>query len=212
MDVYHKQLIIGRIEMKRSYVVLLIAVSFSLTSCDVLKQVAEMATFARCEFRLSTVENLNLAGVNVQQKKSLSDLSFTDAAKLTAAFAGGQLPLNLTLNVQVKNPNQAQASLNKLEWILLIDGIEMVSGINQERVNVPAGGGTAILPLKIGVDLMKVLSGRSRDAILNFGFNLAGMGNTPTRITLKAKPSILVGGQTLSYPGYLSIQNEFTSQ
>jgi hypothetical protein len=195
--------------MRKSFSLALIAGMIWFTSCDVLQQVAEMAAFTKCQFRLSTVENLSLAGVNIQQKKKLTDLSFTDAAKVTAAFATGNLPLSLTLNVQVKNPNAAQASMNKLDWILLIDGIEMVSGVNQNRVNVPANGGVATLPLKISVDLNKALSGKSKDAILNFGFNLAGVGNQPTRITLKAKPSIVVGNQTLDYPGYLSVENEF---
>ncbi len=194
---------------KKSLSLALIAGMIWLTSCDVLQQVAEMAAFTKCQFRLSTVENLSLAGVDVQQKKKLSDLTFTDAARVTSAFATGTLPLSLTLNVQVKNPNAAQASMNKLEWILLIDGIEMVSGVNQNRVNVPANGGVATLPLRISVDLNKALSGKSKDAILNFGFNLAGLGNQPTRITLKAKPSIVVGNQTLDYPGYLSVENEF---
>lgn len=198
--------------MKNKILALLLLTAFLLTSCDVLKQIGEMAAFTRCEFRLSTVENLSLAGVNIQQKKNFSDLNFADAARLTAAFVGGELPLDLTLNVQVKNPNQSQASLNKLEWILLIDGIEMISGLNQQKVTVPAGGGTAILPLRIGVDLKKALSGKSKDAILNFGFNLAGAGNKPTRITLKAKPSVMVGNQIVTYPNYLMIENEFTSQ
>jgi hypothetical protein len=39
--------------------------------------------------------------------------------------------------------------------------------------------------------------------------NLAGSGNRPSRITLKAKPSVVVGGVTFPYPDYITIQNDF---
>lgn len=183
------------------------------TACDVLNQVQQMATLAKCEFRLSSVDQLRLAGVNIQQVRQLSDLKVMDAAKITtAAISGGSLPLNFTLNVEAKNPNSAIAGLNRLEWTLLIDDIEMVSGVNDNRVQIPANGGTAVIPLTIGVDLKQALKGKSADAIANFGLNLAGAGNKPTRITLKAKPYISVGSQTIAYPGYLTVQNEFTSR
>lgn len=197
--------------MKRSFYLLLLSSVLFLSSCDILQQVGEMANFARCEFRLNTVENLNLAGVNVQNKNSLNDLNFVDAAKLASAYLSGNLPLTMTLNVQVKNPNPAQASLNRLDWILLIDGVEMVNGVNQNLVNVAANGGVSTLPLKIQVDLKKVLSGKSKDAVINFGLNLAGAGNRPSRMTLKAKPSLKVANQLIAYPGYITVENEFSS-
>lgn len=197
--------------MKKTFIALLVTTTLILSSCDILQQVGEMANFAKCEFRLSTVDNLRLAGVDVQNKNSISDLNFADAARLATAFASGNMPLNMTLNVQVKNPNPAQASLNRLDWIMLIDDVEMVRGVNQQTVSVSPNGGVSTLPLQISVDLREVLSGKSKDAVLNFGLNLAGAGNRPTRITLRAKPSLKVANQMLSYPGYITVENEFSA-
>ncbi len=198
---------------KFRFLSLVLLTMLTVSACDVLNQVQQMANLTKCEFRLNSVDQLRLAGVNIQQVSQLSDLNFLDAAKITtAALSGASLPLNFTLNVEAKNPNPAVAGLNRLEWTLLIDDIEMVSGVNEDRVQIPANGGTSILPLTIGVDLKQVLKGKSGDAIANFGLNLAGAGNKPTRITLRAKPYISVGSQTISYPGYLTIQNEFTSK
>jgi len=183
----------------------------TLVSCDIFQQVEQMANFAKCNFRLKSVNNTELAGINVQQIKSISDLGFIDAGMITAALASGNLPLSFTLNVEVQNPNSESAAMNKLDWILLIDDIEMIRGTNNERVQVAPNGGVSILPLQMSFDLLDVLSGESGEAILNFGFNIAGVGGKPTRVTLKAKPTIMVGGQSISYPGYISIKNEFTS-
>jgi hypothetical protein len=199
--------------MKKNHLIVSILLIFTIfTACDILDQARQVAMLSKCEFKLKTVDQLKLAGVNIQQIKKLSDLSLTDAAKITtAATLGSKLPLNFTLNVEIKNPNTTAAAMTKLDWILLIDDIQMVSGMNEQRIQVPANGGTAVLPLSIGIDLKQALKGKSADAIANFGLNLAGAGNKPTRITLKAKPYIQVGGQSISYPGYLTVQNEFTS-
>ena len=197
--------------MKRIKYLSVLLLIVSLVSCDVLQQVDQMKNFAKCKFRLKSVKNIELAGIDIQQIQSVSDLGLIDLGIITAAFAGGRLPLDFTLNLEVQNPNNETAAMNRLDWILLIDDIEMVRGTNNDRVSVPANGGISILPLSMSFDLLKTLSGESGEAVMNFGFNLAGMGDRPTRITLKAKPTIYVGGQAISYPGYISIENNFTS-
>jgi LEA14-like dessication related protein len=199
--------------MKKIISIAIILISLTIVSgCEILDQARQVAMLSKCEFKLSSVDQLRLAGVNIQQVKKLSDLNMMDAAKITAAaMSGGSLPLNFTLNVEARNPNAGTAGLTKLDWILFIDDIQMVSGVNEQRIQIPGNGGTGILPLTIGIDLKEALKGKSGDAIANFGLNLAGAGNTPTRITLKARPTIMVGSQYIPYPGYLTIQNEFTS-
>lgn len=199
--------------MKKTFILsLFITTIFTFNSCDILEQASQVATLTKCEFRLKSVDQMRLAGVNIQQIDQLSDLNFMDAAKITAAATSGNLPLNFTLNVEAKNPNSATAGLSRLDWILLIDDIQMVSGVNEQNVQIAANGGTSVIPLTIGINLKEALKGKSADAIANFGLNLAGAGNKPTRITLKAKPSIMVNGRSIAYPGYLTVENEFTSR
>ncbi|HEX7412111.1 MAG TPA: hypothetical protein VF298_08235 [Bacteroidales bacterium] len=195
--------------MKRLLV--LFVITLTLSSCDVVKQVKQMGMLAKCDFRLKTIENTNLAGVNIQHIQKLSDLNFIDAARISAAMAGKELPLTFTLNVEARNPNTSQASIQRIDWILFIDDIEMANGTNTEQIIIPANQGIVLIPLQISSDLKKSLTGKSGTAILNFGFNLAGAGNAPSRITLKAKPTILIGSFPLSYPGYITVTQEFSS-
>lgn len=103
----------------------MLALIFATTSCEILEQAANLTSFARCKFKLNTVENIELAGIDVQNIKDYSQLSFMDVAKLTSIITSGKLPLNFTLNMLVYNPNQQQAAMNKLDWILMIDDVEM---------------------------------------------------------------------------------------
>jgi hypothetical protein len=183
-----------------------VVVVLFMASCA---QVKQLTNLLNCDFRVSSVDNINMAGIDVQKIKTFTDLKFTDGAKLLAAVAQGTLPLNLTVNIEAKNPNTQMAALNKLDWILLIDDIEMANGSTTKRVEVPPNNGTGIFPIQMTSDLTKVLSGQSAKSIVNFGLNLAGYGSRPTRIAVKAKPTILVGGAAIMYPGYITIKSEY---
>ena len=200
--------------MRKNKLMLLVSVTFIvfLASCDVVNQVSQISNLAKCDFRLESVQQLNLAGVNVQNIQEISDLSMLDAGKLALAATSQQFPLDLTLNVEARNPNPAAAGMTKIDWILLIDDIEMTRGILDRQVTIPGNNGTAIIPMQMHVDLKKALSGKSADAVINFGLNLAGAGNKPTRFTVQLKPSIIVNGFPITYPGYLNVHTEYVSQ
>lgn len=182
-----------------------------ISGCGILDQIKGVQNFAKCEFRLATVNEIKLADVNIQNIKSFSDLNFMTAAKLKSAITSDKLPLTFTLNIEAKNPNTNPASMNKLEWILFIDDIEMTSGSLAQNISIAGNNSVSNFPLNITLNLKEILSGKSFDSVVNFAFNLSGEGNKPTRFLLKAKPSIQVANTTLSYPGYLDIKTEFTA-
>ena len=153
-----------------------------------------------------------MAGINVQNVKNVSDLSITDGAKLMAAVAGNSLPLTFTLNLEAKNPNATSAGLTAMDWIMFIDNIEMTRGKLARSFTIPANQGTSVIPIQMNIDLKKALKGKSLDAIANFGLNLVGQGNQPTRMALKIKPSITIGGSPLSFPDYITVKKDFVSK
>ena len=200
------------INLLRPAVVLFLAIIFLLPyqGCDVTQQAQHATNLAKCDFRIRSVENINLAGIYIQNINSIRNLNLTDAAKIMAAMGGSTFPLSLQLNFEGKNPNSTVAGLNRLEWILFIDDIQMTSGMVDKAFTIPPNNGIAIIPIQVGMDLKQALKGKSLDAIVNFGFNLAGVGNKPTRIKAKLKPTIKIGNYPLTYPGYISVTTEFS--
>jgi hypothetical protein len=182
-----------------------------VSGCGVAKQAKLVSSLANCEFRILSVQDVNLEGVMLQDIKSVKDLNFTDVARIIAGLTSPTFPLSLRLNIEGRNPNTREAGLNKLDWILFIDDNQMTSGILDEPFSIPANG-TAIVPVQIGLDLKQVLSGKSAEAILNFCMNLAGVGNVPTRFKIKLKPTVIVAGNTLTYPGYITVRTSYTSK
>jgi len=178
-------------------------------SCQQLKQ---MANFTRCQFRMSTVQNTTLAGVNVQQIQRLSDMNLLQAGRITAAYASGNMPLTMTLNVEAQNPNDATAAMNRMEWILLIEGKEIVTGVLNDRVAIAPDGGTATIPVQISADLRQLMAKNSMDENINLGLGLAGAGGRPSpKLALKIKPSLMIGNFTVPYPGYITLDTNFGS-
>lgn len=161
---------------------------------------------------MKTLTNTKLAGINIQNLKSFSDLNFLHAGSLTKAYLSGNVPLSFQLNIEGKNPNTTVAKIAKFDWILLIDNVQMVSGTNEQEYQIPANGATQLIPLNISVNLLEVINKESKSALLNFAFNLADAGNKPTRVDLKIKPTIYVNSIPITYPGYIDLGTEFGGQ
>jgi hypothetical protein len=176
---------------------------------EVQQQAVGMLTLAQCQFRLASVADTTLAGIPLQSGAKISALNLL---KLQSSFTSGTLPLEFTLNVEAKNPNTSAASMSGMEWILLMDGVQMTSGLLQKRVSVPPNNGVGSIPMGIALDLKKTLSGKSLDSMTNMALSVAGEGTTPTKLSLKVKPQMTVLGQILRYPGYVTVSHEFPAQ
>lgn len=182
----------------------LLMLFFVLCSCDVTQNVMGTYNLTQCEYKYNSISNLNLAGVNLQGVNSLSALNPLTAAGLVSAFSKNTLPLQFTLNLNVKNPGSQTALLNGLQYILEIDDIEMTTGSLSSKLQVP-GGQTVVLPVNLAFDLKKVMSGQSTDAIKNMAFNFIGFGSSSSKVTLKLKPTIAIGNQSYASPVYIPV-------
>jgi hypothetical protein len=196
--------------MKKRIVVFSALLVLLMPSCDVLRQIEEMKMLSKCEFRINTVSDIHLAGINVSRIQNFSDVRPLDVLQLTNAFINNKLDFQFMLNLEVNNPNEQAASLNRLEWILYIDDMQMIEGAVTERFTTGPGQ-TSLLPVQIGFNLSEILKDERRDKVLDFGFGLADGSGKTTRVMVKLKPSIMVGQRSIMYPGWIEVRNEFTA-
>lgn len=195
--------------LSRKIFLTLLLVALSLVSC---KQVKEAMTLAKCDFRLKNVESLKLDQVELWGLKAYTDISFIDIGKLGVTYASGSLPMNLKLNLEIRNPNSAKAALNRLDWILLIDQNQVAEGTTNYRVEVEPKGGVASMPLTISTDLKQALTGQSLKSLVNLALNFFDAGGAPSKLTIKAKPWISIGNSSIAYPGYINVKKEFGAE
>ena len=180
--------------MNMKKIIALFSLVLIMFSCDVAKSALGILSLTQCEYKYNSISNLSLGGVNFGSNNLVSS-----ALALTSLFTKSSIPLQFTLNLDVKNPGTQTALLNGLQYMLEIDGLEMSTGSMDSKLQV-ASGETGKLPINLSFDLKKAMSGQSADAIKNLALNFVGMGSEATKVTFKLKPALTVGGQQLQSP------------
>lgn len=189
-------------KLKKTLIILFVAMG--LASCDVLTQVAQMANFANCTFNFNNVNNIQMLGVNLSKGMTKESLNISQGLALVNAIANKTLPVTFNVNLDVKNPNGIAASMARMDYILTLNGKQVISTTMNQAINVPANASN-VISIPISTDLFQLFSGESADAIVNLAFKLAGASSNPVNVGIKVKPYISIGSQQLAYPDYITM-------
>ncbi len=191
--------------MKRKSILVLLML-LGLGSCGILEEAAQVQRLSLCTFDVNGVDQVKLAGIPLRDGMSYNDLNAIQLMSLTSAVMRRDLPLDFTLMVKVDNPNDKPAAMSRMDYTIFVDGLEIISGAFNERYDVPAGG-SAIVPMRLQLELFQAMSGETGDALVNLAFKLTGDESRPSELMFRVKPYINVGGRQLAYPGYLNVKH-----
>ncbi len=189
-------------KIKRTLLILF--VMMGLTSCEVLNQVAQMANFANCTFNFNSVNQIQMLGINLTKGMTKTDLNAAQLLNLANALMRRELPVSFNVNVDVTNPNTIAAAMSKMDYILSLNGKQVISTTMNNAINVPANG-SSVVTIPITTDLFQLFSGESAEAIMNLAFKLAGATSDPVNVGLQVKPYININGQQLAYPDFITM-------
>ena len=186
----------------RLYLALCGAVITALPGCATLQQ---LAALRNVDFQLDRVSGLQLAGIDLEQLRSVDDLTVMDAGRLALAVSQNELPLDFRLHVTAENPaeNTVDARLVQMEWTLLLQGRETLNGMLDRETLLPPGQPVDI-PLAISVDLLEFFEGSGQD-LLELALSLADRGGEPKEIAVRASPTIQTPLGPMRYPRPITI-------
>ena len=185
--------------------------------CSLLQNLSSMK---QVQFRIGSLSGISIGGVSVMGKQKVTDFSVGETMSLAGKVAGRSLPLSLTVNVEAKNPNETVqgngmsisgiATLQSMEWRLLIDNVPTLSGIIQGPITLPAGGEIVTIPITTEFNLFSVFEERGYAGMAKLAFALANPGSSQVSVTLDAKPVIETFLGNMTYPGRITIiEKEF---
>jgi hypothetical protein len=190
--------------------IILLLPALANLSCSVARDIERaMTNLSRCTFKLDNVTDFSLAGIPLGSK---SKVSLTDGVKLLAGFAQNDLPASFTLNVAAVNPNDGRggtrassATMTSFAWTLLLDSTVTINGDIGSPITIPGTGQQVLIPLRMQLNLVQFFKQRGYEHILNLALALGGVGGSPSRITLRAKPTIQTDLGPITYPGEIDI-------
>lgn len=191
-----------------------VTIGGGIYGCATLKSLpGAIADLQRLQFKLDNVSNFRLSGIDVSRIASRGDIGFADAARLTSNILQKQLPAEFTLNVAVKNPNDGGSGrpatnlfLRKIAWTLYIDDRSTISGVTDQRLQIPGSGQTVTIPLTMQLDLYKFFSDRGADDLINLGLAIGGSQGSSSRLKLTARITAEVPPfNAFEYPGEITI-------
>lgn len=182
-------------------------------SCKMVKEVTTaVSNLQKLQFKLENISGFTVNGINIQNKKSISDFSAMDALKLTQIVSSKKLPVGFTLNVAAKNPNdgsgqtrKSTATLTSFDWHLYIDDVKTIQGNIQNPIEIPGTGQSTIIPLTMSLDLFEFFGNKGYEGLINLALAIGGVNGSPARLKLDARPKVSTAFGEITYPGRLTI-------
>jgi len=180
----------------------LIMLAAALAGCATLRQITALR---RVDFSLAGVDDGRLAGVDLRRIANYGDLDALEIGRIALAVARRDVPLEFRVLIRADNPadNRTAATMVRLAWTLLLDDKETVNGVLDTAVVIPPGQ-TATIPLPMRVNLRQFFDGPAR-SLVDLAASVAGVGNHPTRITVRAVPTINTPIGPITYPNPITI-------
>lgn len=162
----------------------------AFTSCDFIKSAYQLKN---CEYTYHSIGDIKVAGLDFSSGVG-GFLQMSNITKIANLIAGNfsELPLEMTVNVNVKNPGTVAAGINNVKYDLAIDNINVASGDLQKALRVEPGQ-TTIMPVNIKTDLSNLLNEQNRSQVIGIVKNFVGITDQESTIKLKLRPTILQG-------------------
>ncbi len=193
--------------MKKSFIAAILLI-FTFTSCNVLNQVAGVYQLSQCEYKYNKISNIQLAGMNLGEGNSISLSNFASLSSILTGGALQTIPFSMTLNLDVKNPNQREALLNALDYAIEINDMEFTTGNVSTPLRVNAGQ-TSVLPISVGVDLKNLMDKYSKDKVAKEMSGFLGLSSNPIKVTVKLWPKVMVGNSLIKVPAAIPVSFTF---
>jgi hypothetical protein len=175
-----------------------------ITACQTLREVSALKDV---RFRIERASDAQLAGISLDRVQSYNDLGGMDLTRLGASLADGTLPFSFTLHVQATNPegNSINARLTKMDWTLLLEDRETISGTFDREVVLPPGEPTGV-SVGVQLDLVEFFDNNLRQ-LVGLASAVGGEG-PPTNVKLKVQPTIQTRLGPMRYPSPITVVSE----
>lgn len=192
--------------------VLLSLMFIGITSCGINKQAKQIKALGKCQYHFINAQNVTLAGTEISQIFDGNNLDLSAAPALALGYLTQNIPLRATITVEINNPSAVKAAINNFDYIIQINKQDIASGEMNQQISIEPGQ-KELIRIQIDANIFQLIGNQKvRDEIVDF---LTAAKNGTERkglLTLKIKPSVLVGNSLVKYPAYINIDKEVSNK
>ncbi len=185
-------------------IVFTLIIGLILSGCSIVNQVGGAITFSQCEYVYNSISNIQLAGLKLGDTSNISVANLAKISSILAAGDNQNIPFNMTLKVDVSNPNQNTAFLNSMDYVIILNDMEFADG----KIDIPIRvepGETKTMRISVGVDLTYLMNRYSREKVSEDMYAFLGLKPEPSKVMLKLWPKVIVGNTPIKAPAAIPV-------
>ncbi|MDB5242303.1 MAG: hypothetical protein JWP57_2928 [Spirosoma sp.] len=200
--------------MKKGLILAILALPLLFIRCGVNKQISQAKTLGDCRYTIASADSVFLAGTDVRQFRKIEDINPARFPRLAAGLLTRNIPLDARINLDITNPTNKLAGINQLEYRIILAGQELFQGFLNQRIEVQPGGGKTRVPVRLNANAYQLFTDpKTRDSFMQLVQNLSGAADAkPSKLTIRIKPTLDLGGKQVNYPGYITINQDVTNK
>lgn len=189
--------------------VILLISFMMLSGCDVMNNIGGAYRLSQSEYRYNSLGNIQLGDLNLG---NASSISLSNLASVATILAGGSnmqsIPLSMTLNMDVTNPNTAAAFLDALDYQIMLNDLELVEGKMDRAIRIEPGE-TTVIPIPVSIDLKSLMNRYSQERVTKEISSFLGITSNETTVSVKLWPKLTVGNTLIKVPAPIPVEFKF---
>jgi len=157
------------------------------------------------EFRYERISDPEIAGLPLSRVMRYEALSIVDVGRLALAIAAKDVPLDITVHLEGKNPatNNTTARMMRLDWAYLVDDKSIISGQMAQEFAFPPGEARDV-PVGVRFNLAEFF-GNDGSVLFDTALILSGQRTTTKKVALRLTPTIETSLGPIRYPAPITI-------
>ena len=112
---------------------------FMFLNCGINKQAKQLQTLEDCIYEIRSADSVYVAGRDVSEMINNNSINISNMPEFAWAYLRKDIPLKARINLKITNPTKELAAINRFEYLVLIKGQQLASGLVDQNVSVAPG-------------------------------------------------------------------------
>ncbi|WP_131535826.1 Rossmann-fold NAD(P)-binding domain-containing protein [Pedobacter nototheniae] len=193
--------------------ILLCLLTISMFGCGINRQAQQIKALEDCTYKITSVQQVSIAGTDIKRLLDQQDFSLTSLPGVALGLLRKDIPLRANLNLEISNPSSKLAAINQFEYKILVNNTDLAEGIVNQNVSI-AQGQTVTVPVQLTSNIYGLINNGN---MFNDIIKAVKKGGTSKDeklglLTIKIKPTFMLGNTPVKYPGYITINKDISSK